>query len=414
MKFIKKISFIFIALILTSCLSLDTEKEPTSSGLRYLLKWAELEDDIFSWQGQTKSALVKSWGIPTYTMDLGDGEEQFEYYLSESVQTTVGSESSVSKYNEYTDRSYTDTVRTETTSTSTTQSVVTFNITNNTIGDISYSGHYSQLKQLCKGRGDGSHYTEPYAYLKKHNEKGDNPTFEDFDSEELFDFLLPFSKNYHDINLSKELYLYYHNFYSDLLKEDPSQKTARNSLCWDEDNLNKIGIESFLARVMVYRETFENETFDIETAFVDEETRNKRIQEKILADYREENKEEIEKANQKVLDDIAREKEERFAKASQLCKYTLDDFSSKRVKWNEVPLDDIIALKNYSSPVMTEYFNTHDYNEDIKGFTDGKSEADYISAINSIFDSGLNESTVTMWVMWIEYYYKQFPKRLPK
>ena len=165
---------------------------------------------------------------------------------------------------------------------------------------------------------------------------------------------------------------------------------------------------------MVYRETFENETFDIETAFVDEETRNKRIQEKVLADYREENKEEIEKAKQKLLDDIAREKEERFAKASQVCKYTLDDFSSKRVKWNEVPLDDIIALKNYSSPVMTEYFNTHDYNEDIKGLTDGKSEADYIYAINSIFDAGLNESTVTMWVMWIEYYYKQFPQRLPK
>ena len=37
--------------------------------------------------------------------------------------------------------------------------------------------------------------------------------------------------------------------------------------------IHKIGIESFLARVMVYRETFENETFDIETAFVDEETR---------------------------------------------------------------------------------------------------------------------------------------------
>ena len=93
----------------------------------------------------------------------------------------------------------------------------------------------------------------------------------------------------------------------------------------------------------------------------------------------------------------------------------MDDFNSGRVKWQNVPLKDIQALKAYATPMLIDYLdNQYDYRKDILGFVDGKGEEDVIYVINDFLSYKLNYANVYSWIKWIEYYYEVYPQRLPK
>lgn len=366
----KKIFAIVIPFLFLGCVSINIE--PESYGIKNLLEWAELQDDIFSWIGKNKTVLVKEWGIPNSSMNLGIDQEQFEYYLSDTLQTTVGNEQTVSTYYEYSNKTYSDTVKKETTTTSKTESKIRLFIVKNVIEEISYSGTYSQLKKICKSRGDNSYFIQPYIYTKVWLQKKADPTYEDFTTDELFRLLLPLSKNASDLNFSKRLlktesesHIKNHSKYN--------KQQKKNLLALSNNNLTSSNIESFLAEVMIYRKEFENEQFDPTPYFIDKETKKQM--------------------------------------ASQTVKYTLDDFNSRKVSWKNVSLEDIIALKVYSDTSVIEIWENEIDNTYFKKHFDGKSEKDYIDEIELGITKGLDENIVYPWIKIIEYYYETFPER---
>ena len=403
MKF-KKLFLFCIPFLFISCLS--TSIKPDGSSLSNMIEWAELEDDIFSWNGQTKSALVRAWGLPSYSMDLGDGEEQYEYYSSSSYQTTTGNESTVSKYNEYTDKTYSTTTKTETTTTNTKSGTVRFSIIKNKIEHISYEGYYSELKKICKSRGDNKLYAAPLVYNQVWLKVNRDPTFEDFTTAELFELLVPLGDRYNDIELSKSIFKSQVEKYRESRKS-LSKTKAYNSLVFSSRSLTSANVEFFLAELFVYNEIFEKEQFDWEPYFISEEEKKALEEQKI--------KEQTEAIKQKALDDLEKEVAERAKQADKICKYTMDDFNSGRVKWQNVPLKDIQALEAYSTPMLINYYaNQYDYRKDILGFVDGKGEEDVIYAINDFLNYKLNFATVLPFIQWVEYYYELYPNRMPK
>jgi hypothetical protein len=400
----KKLFLFCIPFLFISCLS--TSSEPDGSSIRNIIDWAELEDDIFSWSGQSKSALVRAWGLPDYSMDIGNGEEQYEYYSSSSYQTTTGNESTVSKYNEITEKTYSTTTKTETTTTNTRSGTVRFTIVNNTIDYISYEGNYYELKKICKSRGDNSSYAEPLVYNQVWLRVRHDPSFEDFTTEELFELLVPLSDYYNNIEFSKNLFIDKVESYRKSHKS-LSKTKAHDYLVFSSRSLSSSNIEFFLAELFVYNELFENEQFDWEPYFISAEEKKALEEQKI--------KEQTEALKQKALDDLEKEVAERAQQADKICKYTMDDFNSGRVKWQNVPLKDIQALKAYSTPMLIDYLdNQYDYRKDILGFVDGKGEEDVIYVINDFLSYKLNYANVYSWIKWIEYYYEVYPQRLPK
>ena len=366
----KKLFAIVIPFLLIGCVSINIE--PESYGIKNLLEWAELQDDIFSWIGKNKTVLVKEWGIPNSSMNLGIDQEQFEYYLSDTLQTTVGNEQTVSTYYEYSNKTYSDTVKKETTTTSKTESKIRLFIVKNVIEEISYSGTYSQLKKICKSRGDNSYFIQPYIYTKVWRQKKAYPTYEDFTTDELFRLLLPLSKNASDLNFSKSLLKTFEESHiKNHSKYNKQQK--KNLLANSNNHLTSSNIESFLAEVMIYRKEFENEQFDPNPYFIDKETKKQM--------------------------------------ASQTVKYTLDDFNSRKLSWKNVSLEDIIALKIYSDTSVIEIWENEIDNTYFKKHFDGKSEKDYIDEIELGITKGLDENTVYPWIKIIEYYYETFPER---
>ena len=92
--------------------------------------------------------------------------------------------------------------------------------------------------------------------------------------------------------------------------------------------------------------------------------------------------------------------------------YTIEDFATKRVKWNEVPFSDIEALSVYENKQMKGQVNwTKVWNDAIDQWTD-KSENNFFTVINSFDTTTLNENTIGGWIELIRIYYEYYPEKV--
>lgn len=409
MKFYQKLTFIFLPFFFASCVS-TLIKPDYVYGIRDTIEWGMLEDEILSWEGDTKSALVKSWGIPNNQMDLGNGEEQLEYFISSTDRT-------MTVYGSH------DTTNTD--------AIIRFYLVNNEIKKISYNGEQHRLQEICKGYGKNWHSRSYSIYYdaEKRLKYKHPPTHEDFSTDELFTLLLPLSKYHDNKKYSRQLY----QEAEDKYKKEGASKSEMELDIWRDQNTGAFfyrplwNIESFLARVKVYREKFEGENFDWEPYFLDsinvmsKPSSSPERDTALIAVEKQKIKEQTEKQledlKQQALDDLEKEIQEKARHADKICRYTMDDFNSGRVRWQNVPLKDIQALKNYSTQSLIDFFNTYDYRKDIEDMLDsrgGKSEENIIYCINDFLSHGLNYATVIGWVAWVEYYYELYPNHIPK
>ncbi|MBR0486773.1 MAG: hypothetical protein IJJ70_03570 [Treponema sp.] len=251
MKFYQKLTFIFLPFFFASCVS-TLIKPDYVYGIRDTIEWGRLEDKILSWEGDTKSALVKSWGIPNNQMDLGNGEEQLEYFISSTDRT-------MTVYGSH------DTTNTD--------AIIRFYLVNNEIKKISYNGEQHRLQEICKGYGKNWHSRSYSIYYdaEKRLKYKHPPTHEDFSTDELFTLLLPLSKYHDNKKYSRQLY----QEAEDKYKKEGASKSEMELDIWRDQDTGAFfyrplwNIESFLARVKVYREKFEGENFDWEPYFLD-------------------------------------------------------------------------------------------------------------------------------------------------
>ena len=348
-------------------------KSNEKTGIENVFDWAILDAKIMSWEGQQKSALVKTWGNPSNFLELGDGEEQYEYSIFEVDSGNIVS------------------------------SRISFFIKGKMIESVSYDGDYSQLVKICKKESDLKKLTN--IYIKYNNIRKINlhPKWFEISTKDLFEAMLSINIQKKSIDLS----LY--NGFKNSAKEAFSSLSINNiqkakeevSICEnfllkakDTDDINSLysHLACFLAYVKIYREIFEKENYEsnLEKELIQEESEQQKTEERQL----------------KI--------EKKLETARKSSKYTLEDFASKKIKWNEVSLKDIKNLKGFASPTEVDFMqNNYDYRKDILKFAENfKTEEDYIEPINSILDTGLNESTVYIWIMWIEYYYEVFPNKL--
>ena len=378
---LKKLVLLLVPLMFISCLSTKPWKlpqvTPNDSVLKHLLEWPELENDIFSWLGQSKSTLVRSWGLPTNSMNIGEDEDYFEYSIENHYQTTVGKESAESYYNEYSDKTYSTKTLTATTTTNTTYGIVRLTLVNNKIEHVSYEGYYSELRKICKSRGDNNTYSPTLLYNKIQSRVHHTPTFEDFKTSELFEFLIPLSGN--NIEVSKYFFkTYLDTTLKDTYNDDETQAYRTLVILYNGLKSSK-NIELFLAELVAYREIFKNEQFNWEPFFISEDT-------------------------------------------DRVLEYTLDDINLKRVNWNEIPLEDIQALTVYSFPSIIdswEKYNTiekvrDEWNKIEQKIGEKELEKAFVNDINLQIDQGLTSASIYMWIITVECYYERFPNKIPK
>lgn len=369
----KFLPFLFISILFfTSCVSSNvTRREfitPDNSAFISLLDNVILEDDIFSWNGENKSLLIRSWGIPTNILNINDHETLIEYIISETVEKVHTEGNSVSNYNEILEKTFTKSFSNETHTNSTTETKISFYVVDDIIEEVSYNGYYYQMRKLCKGRS-----SKDYGFCAR-NADGlktilttYKATWLDLSTEEIFMYVLPLS-NWYGNEYFENIYLSEEEAIKDLCKDYDKEKWNWGLEYTGNDLSNKSSVLGFVARIKLYRELFEDEVFDTSIYFKD--------------------------------------------------KYSIEDFTSGAVKWNEVPLEYLQPLKRYTNPTQTYLYRT---NQDLR--TEAlniilkaskiETEQDYINQLN-LMNKYQTENTIFSYILQIENFYELYPDNLNK
>lgn len=379
---------IFITIIsLFSCVSIkNTDIKPNQISIKNVFDWAILDADLFSWNGKPVSDLVKSWGNPNSQIYLAENEEQIEYSMSETIVSTTGSTFGLSNYSSTS--SYTNITNNIQSSVSNKNSKVCFYIKRGMIQSVSYSGFYSQLKQLCKASYDKSKASNEIKnnyYVFLYMSRNEYITWSKVSTETLYKFLLPISSNR---NKSNELLKYYEERALQTFQNEnfKSQKAAANWVTICENNLNRgvyyedindiysdinniNCIEQYLAVVKVYREMYEN-------------------------------------TGKNEINTLERYSSKR--------KYSLEDFVSGNTKWNEVSIEDLMSLSQYADPIISS--SNVDFHGDVLRISANyTSKNQYIETIDYFINEKiLDEYTILTWLAWIEYFYEKYPEEIIK
>lgn len=361
---------VFISFFFTGCISSRKIEEklskPKNDGIITLFNSVILEDDIFSWNGENKGLLIRSWGIPTNVFDINSHETLMEYIMSETVENVYTEGNSVSEYNEILEKTFSKSFSNETHTRSTTESKISFYVVDDVIEEISYSGNYNQMKKICKGRS-----SKEYGKLAE-NAIGLNKIFYIYDetwftltTEELFMYLLPFS-NYYETEYLENLYISSEESTRQVYKDYDQQKWLFHLGMAGNDLTKPSQVLSFLADIKTYRELFENENFNPSIYFKD--------------------------------------------------KYTVNDFSTGKVKWNEVSLADIQPLKRYVNPSEEYLYRAKSSirNEAMTTLINAskiKTEQDFKDYL-SLMSTSQTEKTIFSYILSIEFFYELYPENL--
>lgn len=408
-------------LLFISCISAmvnDVNKaEAITDRLIWLFRNEEIKSDILSWEGKTKTELVKAWGIPTSYFPLGDNQEQLEYSITEVSVTS--SSSSNSRYNSTLNTTFGS--ETTTTTSKENKTKVSFFVNNNILENISYEGSFTNLEKICKQGGDNGEWSSTLKlmhtnlckssindlnfYPKSYREKmSDYEVFKETHDvsyylvpmEVLYRNLLPLSNNYDRCYLLldafekryKEKFVKYSesgtvSSFNVLGLEKQCDECAKNlnKGYWYEDldseeslEANKYSIESLVAYCKVERELVQHEEFD-------------------------------------------------FFGSIEKSKKVITALYEGQLKWQEMPIEAVeIPFSNYAEipldfkidekiwPTAEEYIKaTKEY---ILAQTDLDFSEETISKVisNYIEENALDDYSILNWLATIKIYYELYPQ----